>query len=179
MVSSILGCPWRGQQDKDKQIVRVWAIAWDILSLKRVNKNTTLWSSWQPGEQICLPWQVYPVSCSFRCLWRGWGPNHPSRKQNALGIFCTLGENPTSWPLQLKIFNHIGVIQFDTKDIYQRKLLFCWKLRFQEDPVQDLLADFPFLGIRHKVEKFSVSWSLGNQCIKFFSFSWFSSWTDA
>lgn len=38
---------------------------------------------------------------------------------------------------------------------YLSNLLLWWKLRFQEDPVQDLLADFPFLGIRQKMEKFS------------------------
>lgn len=158
---------WGGQQDKDK-IVRVCGIAWDILSLKRVTKNNQVW----PGEQICLPWQLYPASCSF---WKGMrGSNHPSRKQNAAGIFCTCGANPTSWPLQLKIFNHGGIIQFDMKGIYHRKLLLGWKLRFQEDPAQELLTDFPFLGFRQKM-KFSVSCSLGNQryhlCIL--------SWTDA
>lgn len=87
--------------------------------------------------------------------------------------------NPTSRPLQLEIFNHGGGIQFDMKDIYQRKLLFCWKLRFQEDPVQDLLPDFPFLGIRQRMEKFSGSCSLGNQCVTTFAFSSLNSWTDA
>lgn len=38
------------------------------------------------------------------------------------------------------------------KEREERKSLLCWKLRFQEDPVQDLLADFPFLGIRQKME---------------------------
>lgn len=114
---------WGGQRGKDKQIVRVWGIAWDILSLKRVTKNNQGRSSWQPGEQLCLPWQLSPVSCSFWVALKGTrGSNHPSRKQKAVGIFCTFGANPTSWPLQLKIFNRVGLIQFDMKDILSKKV---------------------------------------------------------
>lgn len=110
---------------KDKQIVRVWGIAWDILFLRRVTKNNKAWSSWEPGEQICLPGQFPAPSGGFE------GDEDQiiqAESKIHLGSSELLGENPT-WPLQLNIFNHIGVTQFDMKGIYQRKLLLHWKLK--------------------------------------------------
>lgn len=111
---------------KTSRMRRLLGIVWETLSPQEGEYNNNVRSSWPLAEQICLAWQVYWVSCSFRWLGTGWRTDYTSRKQNGITDCLLLylytwglgGEKATSRPLDLKTCNHLGITQFHTEDFY-------------------------------------------------------------